>query len=254
MKQRMQGMVIGILVMTLLFGTITVFAAANRTIEVTFGNVRTTLFGQEFVVRDAQGLVIEPFMYNDRAYVPVDTVLHAMGANAQWNADTGTLNFGTGQRALTAVDSVRLKDITPFEAGGFEALEDLALDGQFLADAVGFEARTNRNVQRSQAYSLGGDYSLFKGDFFVRNIGANATSVWNNRVSARIIIVGDGQTLFTYTINHQSRVNLQDTPVSFEVDVTNINTLNILIEGFDIVGAGGGTVNFSIGIGNGVLN
>ena len=94
MKQRMQGMVMGILVMTLLFGTVTVFAASTRTIEVTFGGVRTFLFEHEFVVRDDQGLVIEPFVYNGRVYVPVDTVLHAMGNNASWDASTGILRFG----------------------------------------------------------------------------------------------------------------------------------------------------------------
>lgn len=80
MKQRMKGAIMGALAMVLLLGTVTVYAAATRNIEVTVGTVRTTMFGQEFVVRDEQGIVIEPFVYNGRAFIPVDTVLHAMGA------------------------------------------------------------------------------------------------------------------------------------------------------------------------------
>ena len=63
MKQRMQGMVMGVLVTVLLLGSVAAFAAAPQSIEVTFGNIRTTLFGEEFVVRDAQGMIIQPFMH-----------------------------------------------------------------------------------------------------------------------------------------------------------------------------------------------
>ena len=94
MKQRLQGIVIGILTMAMLFGSVAVFAAAPQTIEVVFGGVRTTLFGQEFVVRDEQGIVIEAITHNNRLYVPVDSILHAMGENVQWNPDTSILNFG----------------------------------------------------------------------------------------------------------------------------------------------------------------
>lgn len=118
MKQRMQGLVIGVLAMTLLFGTVNVFAAASRTIEVVFGGVRTTLFEQEFVVRDDQGLVIESITYNDRVYIPVETVLHAMEANAQWNELTQTLNFGTASDAITQMPRRPLNELAPFFDGG----------------------------------------------------------------------------------------------------------------------------------------
>lgn len=97
MKQRMQGMVIGVLATVLLLGTVTAFASTTRTIEVTFGNIRTTIFGQEFVTHNSYGVVIEPFYYNGDVYMPIDAILHAMGDNAQWDEATKTFNFGVAE-------------------------------------------------------------------------------------------------------------------------------------------------------------
>ncbi|MCL2014779.1 MAG: copper amine oxidase N-terminal domain-containing protein, partial [Defluviitaleaceae bacterium] len=78
--------------------------------DVIVGTVRTTLFGQEFVTRNAQGTVIEPFIHNGTAFIPVDTILQALGENAQWNAATNTLNFGeaAGQVAGQAATGGRV--------------------------------------------------------------------------------------------------------------------------------------------------
>ena len=44
MKQSLKGFVAGILTAVLLLSTVTVFAVTPQTVEVIFGNVRTTLF------------------------------------------------------------------------------------------------------------------------------------------------------------------------------------------------------------------
>ena len=148
MKQRLQGMVMGVLVTVLMLSTMTVFAAAPQTIEVIFGGVRTTLFGQEFVVRDDQGIAIEPITYNNRLYVPVDSILHAMGDNVQWNVETGILNFGV---AGTATPPVR-EAVSLFEAiPAFEGSPSGIIIG-----TVNMMGQAYANVMNSGSWSGGG--------------------------------------------------------------------------------------------------
>ena len=177
MKQRMQGMVMGILVTVLLLSSVTVFAATPRTIEVIFGGVRTTLFGQEFVVRDDQGMVIEPFIYNGRAFVPVDTVLHAMGLNAQWNEVTSTLNFGTASGTQPAPSGVRHyleNDIQATQVSEVrnrgEGIGRFPADGTFVMNRVpyssGITATLNRGSNVTFTYNIEGrGYTRLSGVF-----------------------------------------------------------------------------------------
>ena len=93
MKQRMQGAVMGALTMVLLLGAVTVYAASTRSITVEYGGIRTTINGQEFVVRNNAGLVMESFIYNGEVYLPLASVLHAMGGSVQWDRDSRTVDF-----------------------------------------------------------------------------------------------------------------------------------------------------------------
>jgi len=220
MKLRMQGMVMGVLVTVLLLGTITVWAATTQTIEVTFGNVRTTIFGQEFVVRDEQGLVIEPFIYNGRAYVPVDTVLHAMGANAQWNETTSTLNFGTVEQPAVARERVSLRQAAPmFSSSNGEwwstvsQVNYVMMGGARHNDAITYRGPSNGTRTSFSLHNLNGEYNLLTGYF--GRVDGTRTFVGTLR------IIGDGNVLHT----HEQGVN--DLPTAISIPVQGVRSLRI---------------------------
>ena len=216
MKQRMQGVVMGVLVTVLLLGTVTVWAATTRMIEVTFGNYMTTLFGQEFVVRNAEGAILQPFSYDGSVYIPVETVLHAMGANVQWNANTGTLNFGTATQPPLARERTPLQVAAPaYDTGRSHNFAGL---GAWASDQVNMAGVTYRNVMvygSSNAtdqrvfslHNLAGQYELLTG-----YIGRVDGSRGHGNAVANFY--GDGNLLQSIQLN----ATAMPTPISISVN------------------------------------
>lgn len=237
MKQRMQGMIIGMLVMTLLLGTVSVFATTPQTIEVVFGGIRTTLFGQEFVVRDEQGVVIEPFVYNGRTYVPVDTVLHAMGANAQWNEDTQTLNFGAGQEhtTLTSLDSVQHSNFIG-NGNSIHRITGTITDHLGNQHSNGVIVSLHRhsvpisndpdNAHAIVEFPLNSRYHTLNGRAVLpRDIDSSGLSRRNisPEISSTVLFFGDGVLL--HSVNHITA----SIPIDFSIDVSGVNKLTIKV-------------------------
>ena len=235
MKQRMQGVAIGVLTTVLLLGAVTVYAATTRIIEVTVGTVRTTIFGQEFVVRDAQGIVIEPFVYEGIAFVPVNTVLHAMGANAQWNEQTNVLNFGVvdAERPPTATVSNFLQQVPPFDvshrqntagdlfhnSGDVRIRDNVPLGGVFYDDALVFR-RGNSGDRLHSLHNLSGRYSVVSG-YVGRVDGANQTTGAGRPMLGIFNFYADGRRI------HQVEVSPTDLPQPFLINVAGVDGLKI---------------------------
>ena len=97
MKQRIQGIMIGFLAATLLFGgVITVFAAPNtiwKKIDVAYAGYKVYIDGELFEAKDKNG-VIEPFTYNDWIYAPFEHIAKALGRPVTWDGKTNSLYIG----------------------------------------------------------------------------------------------------------------------------------------------------------------
>lgn len=221
MKQRMRGLLAGIIAITLMFGTVTVFANTTRTIEVSFGNVRTTLFGEALVVRDAQGSVLEPFVYNNRVYVPLEVILHVMGTNAQWNPATGTLNFGGVETTSDAVPSAFFETVTYFERGGNHASRRLNLGTVNMLGVpfpnslnMGMMGRTGIGQWEAwKSYNLNGQFTTLTG-----TIGRmDGTGQMANSIS----FIGDGITLASFVVDGDTL------PTDISVNVRGVRILRI---------------------------
>ena len=97
MKKRIQGMIIGFLIATLIFsGVFTVFASNVRweNIRVAYDNYKIYIDGELFEARDRTG-VIEPFTYNGWIYAPFEHIAKALGKNARWESATRSLYLTT---------------------------------------------------------------------------------------------------------------------------------------------------------------
>jgi len=152
MKQRIQGIIMGVLVTVVLLGTATVFATTVQTIEVTFGGVRTTLLGQEFVVRDEDGMLIQSITYDGRVYIPMDTILYALGDNVQWNENTQILNFGISQQA-TPVIARRYLESDIFASESSSGWNSHPENGSFTISGVTYHRGASTNITPNRAGS-----------------------------------------------------------------------------------------------------
>ena len=228
MKQRLQGMVMGVLLAVLLLGTMTVFAANTRTIEVSFGGYRTYLFEQEIVVRDDDGKIIEPFSHNGHVFIPVDTVLHAMRENATWDEKRGVLRFGqvTAERV-----KIPLQETAPFfDSGLITSLgstirqisgrpilwtrNSVRMGGNTFRDVLVYTSQGS-NAQHSSftLHNLSGRYMLLTG--YIGRVDETASR------DAVARFFGDGTLIQSININRGAL------PVTFSIPVENVNLLRI---------------------------
>lgn len=88
MKKRQQGMVLGILVGSIGIGGVAHAKDITETITIRYDNIRMAVDGIPVQLKTANGALIEPFIYNGTAYLPVRAVGEALGKDVAWDGNT----------------------------------------------------------------------------------------------------------------------------------------------------------------------
>jgi len=91
MKQRLQGMVAGFLLATLLLSTVRVLASPSRAITVTYG-VNIVVDGTPQNFTDD----MMPFISEGRTFLPVRGIAQALGVDVLWDGATSTVYINSG--------------------------------------------------------------------------------------------------------------------------------------------------------------
>jgi len=90
MKQRIQGMVIGMVAMAVIFGVL----AYAGTIDAVYNNIKIVVDDVLIEPKDANGMAVEPFISGGTTYLPVRAVGAAFGKDVQWDGETNTVYLG----------------------------------------------------------------------------------------------------------------------------------------------------------------
>ena len=91
-KNTLVKIIVGILSVVVLTGG-AIAATNSKNINIFFRNIKLIIDGAEYVPTDADGNVVEPFIYNGTTYLPVRAIANALGvdnANIAWDAATST--------------------------------------------------------------------------------------------------------------------------------------------------------------------
>ena len=170
MKQRIQGMIIGFLVATLLFsGVITVFAAPAlkwQKIEVAYADYKVYVDGELFEAKDKNG-VIEPFLYNGWIYAPFEHIAKALGKTASWDGETHTLYLG---KKITAGQTVKLTSLNYLTRNPswveWKQKEARSNTDEYYNDCLVVSTDYRARTAWTQDYFLDSKYTKITGKFF----------------------------------------------------------------------------------------
>jgi len=100
-KLQIKGFIAGMMVMVLL-SAVTVFAASRtEAITITFHDIRIVVNGNVVTPKDAQGNVVEPFIWGGTTYLPVRAVADALGLDVTWDGNTYTVYLTHGEPVTT---------------------------------------------------------------------------------------------------------------------------------------------------------
>ena len=94
MKKRLQGMVAGALLTAMVCGAPTVAKEAAESITAVYRNIKLVVDGVLVEPKDANGNIVEPFIYNGTTYLPVRAVGEAFNKNVDWDGEENTVYLG----------------------------------------------------------------------------------------------------------------------------------------------------------------
>ena len=225
----------------LAFTTVFAFAAVGaQQITVNYNNIKLVIDGQTVTPRDANGNVVEPFIYNGTTYLPVRAVGEALGKEVSWDGATATVNIGAPGTipapapSQTTTDTVGawLRDMEPVDYSPAKSSNGWARNnwsvvkkdneggtyehgGIYAGDGATFFG--NLDHEHSVTYELNANYKKFKGTIALSYESRDAER------SYCIQFYGDGNLLYQSPI-----VTGGISPLIFDIDVSGVRQLKIV--------------------------
>ena len=95
-KEKLKGFIVGAIVSAVVVGSLGVVFAeeVSKTIDVAYQNIKIFVDGAEYVAKDANGEIVEPFIYNGTTYLPVRGIANAFGKDVVWDGINASIYLG----------------------------------------------------------------------------------------------------------------------------------------------------------------
>ena len=94
MKERLQGLIAGVLIGATITGGAVFAKQISETAELFYNNIKIYIDGGEIVPKDGNGNVVEPFTMNGTTYLPVRAISNAFGKDVEWDGATQSVYIG----------------------------------------------------------------------------------------------------------------------------------------------------------------
>jgi copper amine oxidase-like protein len=122
MKNKFKFLVTGVITTTLLSTVfLTTFAnPAKKTITALFDDIKIYVDGNRIEPKDANGDKVQPFVYNDTTYIPINTVSEILGKETNWSEDNNSVYIGKSPHENSKeISNEGIKEVTVSTAQEF---------------------------------------------------------------------------------------------------------------------------------------
>ncbi len=217
MKQRLQGLIAGLLAGIMLAGGV-VFAASTTTLyDVLTNGVKIVVDGKKLNPTDANGNKVEPFIYNGTTYLPVRAVANAMGKAVYWDGPEYTVYLGDmdGKLEYPTLLLKNAKNIGNSQNWIKELNGETLIDnyGNTYSNGLWISGRFGeKNIQTL----LNRKYSRFRATLYV-----SQDYIIDRPVS--ITIEADGHAIY-----NSPQFTKTSRPVDVDIDITGYNDFKII--------------------------
>ena len=141
----------------LLGGTAALAAGVTyKTIQVLYNDISLVVDGVPVTPKDANGVEVEPFVYNGTTYLPVRAVGEAINKQVTWDGNTQTVYIGEAPGAKEYLPIV----CPPYQKNGYCTDRTFSMDGvSYHANSFYFDWVSG---SRYALYNLNGQYSALE--------------------------------------------------------------------------------------------
>ena len=149
MKKRLQGFIVGVLISATVTWGVVFATTGTKTIEVFYNNIKVYKDNVLCELKDANGTVVEPFIYNGTTYMPIRGTANLAGMDVTWEGTTQSVYLWDE----VACNETLLMDVCPPYAGNVYT-DDFKMGGELFSG-----------------------FSLFRGDYALVNLNGKYTSL-----------------------------------------------------------------------------
>lgn len=124
----------------------------SETIDAVYMNVKLVIDGEEIIPKDANGNIVEPFIYNGTTYLPVRAIGEAFNKDVHWDGGTATVYVGD---IVKPAKEVSLYDKPYIECGkSSEFISGKSKDFTYLENIsvkyIGFDFNSNLGYEKNE--------------------------------------------------------------------------------------------------------
>lgn len=181
MKNRLQGLILGILIGALVTSGIVFAEQITQTAQLFYNDIKININGSKVLPKDANGNYVEPFIINGTTYLPVRAVANALGIQVDWDDDTNTVllsyniyNTNKDGYVPTILEVAEMNEMTIDE---FK--EEWGLPSDMPGDTMDTVAQVYVSTAKFIEQSYGMTYDQFVEVMGItQEAGINANSPW----------------------------------------------------------------------------
>lgn len=210
------GMIFGILISL----SLPSFAASVvKQIEAYYNDIKIVVDGNLITPKDANGNIVEPFIYNGTTYLPVRAIANALGQSVSWDGKTSTVYIGKNEKIDQP--SIWLKDMNTFAGSEFKKKPGAPGAPERISDNTGkqYDNFLYDQFEGDVTYLLNQQYKKFTGRFILRE------EYKNSGFEFRFKVYTDDNLIYTSPI-----VKTAEFPVDFDIDVSGAIKMRIVVE------------------------
>ena len=207
--------------------------STSKTADIFFRDIKIMIDGAEYVAKDANGNIVEPFIMDGTTYLPVRAVANAFDKDVKWDGKTATVYIGKEGRMApdNRLDKVQYTNYWEGDSSNYmEIINGTVTDYNgdsytngliFYIDRAGLSGETRESTV---TYPLNGQYDALTGKVVLpKSISTTTRNGSKLRTSetARTITDENGDVLY------KANGITASMPFSFDIDVSGVNKIII---------------------------
>lgn len=215
MNKTLKGYVLGVLTASILTGGVALAKSYTDYIEVTYDDIKVYKDNVLCELKDGNGSVIEPFIYNGTTYMPVRGTANLAGMDVTWEGSTKSVYLWDN---MVSSGTYLLDVCPPYEKSSY-------CDIFLSSKGENFEMAGEKY---SNGIKLGvhGWYALFNLNSKYSNIECTVGHITDNQVEKTVYFIVDGKTVKEVTIGAEELPKKISIPVSYGLQLKIMSDTN----------------------------
>ncbi|MBR3933059.1 MAG: hypothetical protein IKJ68_04000 [Clostridia bacterium] len=203
MKKTLKGYLMGVLSTVLLLGCVAYGASTTKTIDVIYDNIKVYKDNVLCETKDANGTVVEPFIYNGTTYMPVRGTANLAGMDVTWDGATKSVYLWD---EMVAGDTYFVDVTEPYESYGMDI---------YRASSGNFFKMSGKSYSNGLTSRWNGAYALFNIDSKYKTLECLIGHSEHNTVSKTVSFIVDGKTVKTVELEAECMPKTVSVPLNY---------------------------------------